>query len=220
MKLLHITDEDVVVRFPALFPLVSPWHQVLASGSDGIFSSFDRWTLASNSSNFIMNGVQAGHVVQLVGPPEMVRPPGDILIVDSVEDHTLRVRRAGLPDGVGNPPAPPAGLSGIDFVVSTIEPQITTISRYILDTYKLATLFPLHSPVYERATTLLKEISVLTLFAFLLSQLTLSIDSPLDACSHTTLSELHTLIDDLSIQYSVCLAQARALPAGTKLLRA
>lgn len=120
----YATDEDIALRAPADFALLCPRDQKLAAGSDGAFDGSDRWTLRSDAVDFVAGGLAPGHVVQLLGPVAQFKPPGEALAVAAVAPHALRLRRLGLDTGVGQPPAPPGPLVGVEFLVATLGPQI------------------------------------------------------------------------------------------------
>ena len=125
---VYATDEAVSLRAPADFALLCPRDQVLAAGTDGVFDPSDRWTMFSPSVNFSLQGVAPGQVVQLLGPITIFRPPGDVLIVDSVAQGSIVLRRKGQAAGVGQPPSPPSGGIGVEFLIATLGPQIENAS--------------------------------------------------------------------------------------------
>lgn len=125
---VYATDEDVALRVPADFTLICPKDQVLASGTDGVIDPASRWTLMSPSVNFGMQAVAPGQVVQLLGPTTTFRPPGDVLVVDSVTDNSIVLRRKGHAVGVGQPPAPVGGALNVEFLIATLYPQLESAS--------------------------------------------------------------------------------------------
>lgn len=125
------TDEDVLLQVPRDFVPLCPKHQNLAAAKDGFITSTDPWTLYSQSVDFISRGIKPGHVVQIVGPSAAVGPAGDILGISAVAEHALTLRRTGLPAGLGHPPGSPGGLSGLDFFIPTLGPQIVKASLEI-----------------------------------------------------------------------------------------
>lgn len=124
---VYATDEDVVLRASADFAMLCPRDQVVASGLDGVFERADRWTLRSSTVDFEDQGVVRGQVVQLVGPSAGFRPPGEVLVIESVDEGSVLLRRKGQAPGVGQPPGPVAGLTGVEFVVATLGPQIKRV---------------------------------------------------------------------------------------------
>lgn len=124
---VYATDEDVVLRASADFVMLCPRDQMVASGLDGVFESADRWTLSSSTVDFEGQGVARGQVVQLVGPPAGFGPPGELMVVESVDAGSVLLRRKGQGAGVGQPPGPVSGLTGVEFVVATLGPQIKRV---------------------------------------------------------------------------------------------
>lgn len=125
------TDEDVVIREVTDFVLICPRDQMVASGSDGLLQSVDRWILHSSSVDFAAQGVQPGQAVLLSGPVTHFRAPGELMFVEECGSGWVRMRRKGLGAGAGNPPGPPQGLSGVEFSVLTLAPQILAASEDI-----------------------------------------------------------------------------------------
>lgn len=128
MTLSYANDEDVALRAPADFGVLCPKDQVVARGSDGLFLVSDPWTLRSPSVNFAEAGLAPGQMVRLAGLPAF-GPSGDFFAVASVGPGGLTLRRQGQRSGVGSPPSPPAGASGVEFVVRTLAPQIERACR-------------------------------------------------------------------------------------------
>lgn len=125
---VYATDEDVALRASADFGLVCPKDQVIAAGTDGVFDPTSRWTLASPSVNFSQQGVAPGQIVQLLGPTSTFRPPGDMLVVDTVSPQFITLRRKGQSAGVGQPPGTMTGATGVEFLIATLGPQIEIAS--------------------------------------------------------------------------------------------
>jgi len=129
---VYATDEDVALRAPADFPILCPRDQKLASGTDGSFSPSDPWTLLSPSVDFSACGLAPGQVISLTRPTANFKPPGEALVVASVAGGAVSLRRKGQPARTGQPPGTAAGLSGIEFAVTTLAPQIER-AAYDLD---------------------------------------------------------------------------------------
>jgi hypothetical protein len=94
--------------------------------------------LTSTSVDFQANGLAPGHVVLLTQPVGAFKPPGDALVVDSVAPGGVHLRRKGQAPGIGQPVSPPEGLSQVEFLVTTLGPQIARSSyelnrRYGID---------------------------------------------------------------------------------------
>jgi hypothetical protein len=120
---VYATDEDVYVEAGADFAVLVPKSNLVAQGSDGAFAAGSPWALASASNNFVTQGVAPGMVVQLTGPSPTFKLP-QYLAVQAVASGTLTLRRCGMATGVGLPPVPSAGLTGVSFTLTTLKPQI------------------------------------------------------------------------------------------------
>lgn len=120
---IYASDENLCVRCSGDFPILCPDWQLLAAGTDGVFGSGDLWTLSSATVDFAAAGVTTQHVIQLTKPTTAFRGSGQLLAVESV-GATLTLRRIGLAAGIGQPPSPAAGLSGVTFQIATLDPQI------------------------------------------------------------------------------------------------
>lgn len=124
----YATDEDIALRAPADFALLCPRDQKLAYGSDGAFLSNDLWTLTTGSTDASAPGLMPGQVVQLSKPVSFYKPPGDAFVIASIAPGSVTLRRKGLPPGVGQPPSPQGGLTGVEFLIATLGPQIEAAS--------------------------------------------------------------------------------------------
>jgi hypothetical protein len=142
----YCSDEDVAERANADFPVLCPDWQKLAEGTDGLFAPGDPWVLQSGSVDFKGVGVVSGHVVLLAGPKPSFSGKGELFAVDSVTTGRVRLRRIKLPSGVGQPPAPTAGVSGVTFIVKTLEPQILTESMDANNLFGIDPNIPLNNP--------------------------------------------------------------------------
>ena len=109
---------------PADFPILMPRDQKLAGGTDGVFAASDLWTLTSPTVDFLGQGLAPGQVVQLTRPVTYFKPPGECFVIVSVSSFAATLRRKGQPPGVGQPPAPSGGLAGVEYLVTTLGPQI------------------------------------------------------------------------------------------------
>ncbi len=122
--IVYASDEDVAIRAPSDFALLCPKDQVLASGGDGAFAAGDRWTLTSATVNFAAAGLAPGQVVQITRTGGGLRATPDALVVQSVGNAGVVLRRKGQPAGAGQPPSPQGGMPGVEFLVATLQPQI------------------------------------------------------------------------------------------------
>jgi len=123
----YATDEEIALRAPADFLALCPKDQTLAFGTDGILLLTDPWTLRSPTINFAAMGLMPGQVVRL-SEPSTFGPDGEFFAVDVVGPGGLTLRRKGQASGVGRPPSPTLGLSGVEFVVRTLSPQLDRAS--------------------------------------------------------------------------------------------
>jgi len=128
----YATDEDIALRASADFAALCPRDQTLASGSDGVFAANDPWTLSSASVDFLGFGLGPGQVVRLAKPSSAFGPNGELFAVGAAGPGGITLRRKGQPPGVGQPPAPAAGLAGVEFSARTLGPQVGRAS-YDLD---------------------------------------------------------------------------------------
>jgi hypothetical protein len=142
VNMIYATDEDIALRASADFSILCPRDQKLAWGIDGAFLSSDPWTLASGSVNFLSHGLVPGQLVLLTKPTSAFRPPGELLVIATVTAGGLGLRRKGQAPGVGQPPGSSTDLTGIEFSVNTLGPQIELASydlnrRYGIDDFLL-----------------------------------------------------------------------------------
>ena len=128
----YADDEDVALRASTDFAILCPRDQCLAQGADGAFDASDLWTLTSATVDFQANGLAPGNVVRLCQPVSLFKPPGEAFAVVSVAPYAVQLRRKGQPEGVGQPAGPPGGASKVEFVATTLGPQIAR-AGYDLD---------------------------------------------------------------------------------------
>lgn len=124
----YATDEDIALRASGDFTILCPKDQKLAAGGDGVFASPDLWTLTSSAVDFSAYGLTAGKIVQLTRPLTIYKPPGESLVIVSVAPNAVTLRRKGQESSVGQPPSPATGLSGVEFSITTLGPQIESAS--------------------------------------------------------------------------------------------
>ncbi len=120
----YATDEDIALRAPADFMLICPRDQKVAVGVDGVFSPGNLWGLSSTTVDFQGRGVEPGQVIQLSKAGSGLRPDGEAFVIVSAVPGEVTLKRKGLPIGEGEPPSPPEGLTGVDFLIKTLRPQI------------------------------------------------------------------------------------------------
>ena len=126
---VYATDEDVSVFAGDDYPLLVPPGQVVAKGTDGAIGAGNLWLLTSATVDFNAYGCKAGHVCLLSKPTSRYTPPGWRLGVASSSVSGLLLRRQQADTGVtGQPPAPAAGLTSVEFAALTLFPQIEAVS--------------------------------------------------------------------------------------------
>ena len=124
---VYCTDEDIAIRCGSDFEVLAPDDQTLAEGTDGVFDAGDLWTLASATVDFYSQGVMPGHVILLTAPRANFKGSGRLFAVSAVDSILgLTLRRLGKAAGVGQPPSPAAGLTGVAFRIQTLDPQIVS----------------------------------------------------------------------------------------------
>jgi hypothetical protein len=160
-QIAYATDEDVSLVAASDFVEICPRDQVLAAGTDGVFTVSDRWALRSATVDFAAAGIAPGHLVQLLGPIPPFGTPGDVLAVASVTSGTVVLRRKGLGAGLGHPPAPAAGLTGVEFLVATLTPQIGSVSEELDRRFGIDASVPGRRPEDLAASGELREVTIL-----------------------------------------------------------
>lgn len=159
---LYATDEDAYTLAGADWAVIVPKSNLFASGTDGVFASNARWTLASASNDFATQGVAAGMVVQLVttGSGTPFSTP-QYLAVDTVSSGSLGLRRCGYDAGEGLPPGPAAGATGVTFKIVSLKPQIENAAYELNERYALDPAVAYRTPtdvydlrVFRRLTVL------------------------------------------------------------------
>jgi len=129
---VYATDEDIALRASTDFSSLCPRDQVFAVGTDGVFAASDLWTLTSASVDFAAFGLTPGLLVRLTKPTTAFGPNGELFAIQSVATGAITLRRKGQAVSVGQPPAPIGGLSGVEFAVRSLGPQIE-LASYDLD---------------------------------------------------------------------------------------
>jgi hypothetical protein len=128
----YCTDEDVAILAAGDFLNLVPHNQKMGYGTDGVFNSGSPWTLHSASVDPMALQMSVGMAVWLSAPTTTYKSPGDLLFIDAIAANQITLHRPSFLTGVGMPPGPPAGLTGVTFTVLTVLPQIVRIS-YNLD---------------------------------------------------------------------------------------
>jgi hypothetical protein len=161
---VYATDEDIAIRAAADFPILCPKDQKLAYGTDGGFGPTDPWTLTSDSVNFSACGLIPGQVVQLTKPVSLFKPPGELLVIDSISTTTngITLRRKGQASGVGQPPGGPSVTVGVEFLIATLGPQIERASYDLNRRYGIDALIAGRQPSALYDPQEVNDVTVLT----------------------------------------------------------
>ncbi|RUL89603.1 hypothetical protein [Tautonia sociabilis] len=212
----YATDEDVALTASDDLGTLFPADQVLASGLDGAFSPADRRTLTSASVDFAAAGIASGHVVRLVGPPEFFRTPGTLLGVSASSSGSLTLRRLGLEAGA--PIAPPEGLTGVEFVSTTLAPQLSQASRELDRILGLDPPSPGSPPLDADASEALRDAVVLLVLARRYAAMAREEGDTFATRARLFREEFEALVTRLSSIGSI-LGPGRAPRPGTRLIR-
>lgn len=168
----YCSDEDVLVHAGGDFATLCPPWQQMAGGADGAFIPDAPWVLTSASVNFQTNGVAPNQVVWLTAPRANFPGGGHFLAIDSVAGNAITLRRPYKDLNIGQPPAPPGGLTGVAFAINTLDPQIAEAS------YDIKQRFAVNDdPIVgtQRASTWIYDLQVLrvaTIYTVLLERYT------------------------------------------------
>ncbi|HEV3343937.1 MAG TPA: hypothetical protein VG125_26420 [Pirellulales bacterium] len=166
---VYATDEDIAVRAGGDFITLCPAWQQMAAGEDGAFVAGSPWVLTSTATNFAANGVAPNQVVYLTAPKSQYPGGGALLAIDSVAGSSLTLRRLHKDLGVGQPPAPLAGLVGVAFAVNTLDPQTEEAS------FDLKRRFGIDETIVDRQSTWvfdLRDLRMATVLSVLVARYT------------------------------------------------
>ena len=130
--IVYATDEDIALRASTDFSALCPRDQVLAVGADGVFAASDPWTLTSASVDFAAFGLTSGLLARLTKPTTSFGPNGELFAIQSVATRAITLRRKGQSAGVGQPPSSQGGLTGVEFAVRSLGPQLA-LASYDID---------------------------------------------------------------------------------------
>jgi hypothetical protein len=164
---VYATDEDIAVRAGGDFVTLCPSWQQMAAGSDGVFAPNAPWVLTSTLTNFATNSVAPNQVVQLKGPASAFPGGGALLAIDSVSGTSITLRRLHKDLNAGQPPAPVAGLTGVSFVINTLDPQTEEAS------FDLKRRFAIDENIYDRTSAFiydLRDLRIATVLQVLLAR--------------------------------------------------
>ena len=169
---VYCSDEDILVHAGGDFALLCPPWQQMAAGNDGVFAPGSPWVLNSASVDFQGNAVSPNQIAWLTAPKSQFPGGGHFLAIDGVSGNSITLRRPYKGSGVGQPPSPAAGLTGVCFTVCTLDPQIAEASydlkqRYAIDDLAGGNLSRSSSWIYD-----LQVLRVATVYAVLLERYT------------------------------------------------
>jgi hypothetical protein len=159
---LYADDEDVAVHAPGDFAVLAPAWQKVAQGVDGVFSPGPSWTLTSAATDFEAAGARPGHVVQLRKPTSVFKGTGELFAVAGAAGGSLTIRRIGMAATLGSPPAPASGLSGVEFLIATLGPQIEEASFDLNRRFAIDPFIPGRTPSDLRDVRELRRACVLS----------------------------------------------------------
>jgi hypothetical protein len=146
LTVVYATDEDVVALAGDDFQvLAGRWHRY-AGAADGVFAAGIPWVLTSASSDFVAQGVLPNMVIQLLKPVANFPGSGDLLAVETVTTDSLTLRRVGEAVGVGQPPAPAAGLAGVTFLITSLRRQLEDASYQLNEQFSIDPMLPSRTP--------------------------------------------------------------------------
>ena len=204
--ILYATDEDIALRASADYALLGPKDQKIASGSDGVFLSWDPWTLTSASCDFQAQGAAPGQLVQLDKPGSRLRPGGEGFVVVSVSPGAATLRRKGQPAGVGQPPSTASGLAGVEFTIVTFGPQIALATDDLNRRFGITTGAVIGRNVAELADpTELRDATVLIVLHRQYLDMSRELTSPTDtfaAKAQLVKAELDDRLDRLTLHWN------------------
>jgi hypothetical protein len=139
---LFTDDEGLAERCGLDWSNAAPRLTKVAYGTDGNFSSTDRWLLKSSACDFASRGIQAGHVLYLQRPQSTGIPEfRELFAVESTGGEvaapfSVTLRRVGEAAGFGEPPGPFSGtLTGLSFSCWSAMAAIRNYTREIRDRY-------------------------------------------------------------------------------------
>jgi hypothetical protein len=110
----------------------------------------------------VANGLAAGQIVRLTQPVSAFKPPGEAFAVDLVTMNTVTLRRKGQFAGAGQPPSNAGGLANVEFVVTTLGPQIARACYDLNRRYGIDELFAGRRPCDLFDPLEVREATVLT----------------------------------------------------------
>lgn len=161
---VYIADEHLWVRARGDYITLATASEQLAFGTDGAFAPSAQWALTSATIDFQSQGVSPRNVVWLTGTSTPVKTAfpggGRAFAVDTVVGNTITLRLPMNNPGVGQPPAPIAGLTGVIFTINTFAALIEDVSFDIKSRFGLdeAMTYRSSSWIYQGAEDLYRDL--------------------------------------------------------------
>jgi len=212
---VYADDESIAIRAYADFATLVPKDQVLAAASDGVFGPSDPWTLTSASSDFVAQGLQVGHVVQITGPKPDFTGAGSLFAVGAVTTNSLTLRRLGKGDGMGLPPATADGLNGVTFTVKTFDPQIEDATFEINQKFSIDPTWATLAPDAIDNLRVLRQATILTVLARAYATSSHAKNGDFDVKAITSKQALSEALSIVEIRWTKSLGVGASLPPPT-----
>lgn len=162
LAVVYCTDEAIAIRCNSDHKVLTPNANVIAEATDGAFVADDPWTLRSEVVDFEAQGVEPGALINVAGDHPVIKGSGVVFVAESVAGETASLRRIGMAAGLGQPPAPAAGLAGVKFNVATLAPQIEQASDEINRRFGIDPAVASRSPEWAYDLRELEEATMLT----------------------------------------------------------
>jgi hypothetical protein len=137
-SITYCTDEAIAKWASEDYSILTPVDQKVWAGTDGVFSSDNRWALSSASIDPLAAGVTAGMLVLLTAPTANFKKPGELLVVSSVATNVVTLKRR-LTTSAGVPPGPSTGVSAVEFSCLSLQVQIEQMSYRINQLFGMST---------------------------------------------------------------------------------
>lgn len=200
---IYCTPEDILIRAPGDFSVLVPDGQTLADGSDGVFDGSDRWTLTSAAVDFEASGVIAGDVCELkyTANKTVFGPEGELFAVESAAGNDLTLRRRGRLAGVGKPPGPAAGISGVSFRLPDLHAQIEEATESINALYGIDEDVPDSAPAMLYRVRELRQVTVLRTLTLLYGGRSRGVDDNFDRRNRAIKAEWTELLASTAIHW-------------------
>lgn len=149
----YATDETIYLVGGADFSVIAARSSEYAAGTDGVVEP-GSWVLTSDTEDFEAQGVSHGMMLEFKGPKKPARDPVPgtyiktefFMAVDSVDGHTVTLRRPGEGAGKGNPPGGSVGLTGVHFEVKSFLPQLRDTADELNILFQADESLPYHGP--------------------------------------------------------------------------